>query len=656
MKYAVFSGLFVALISLSCFSQITTPIIKAGFGVDADLRTNFFNGFVQSGNDDWYNNGTAGTGNFIIDTTGAAAIVAAYTTNPATRLNSFFRTMRFPQFSVQNNRLLLDAVFIRDYHGNDSTVFASGANKNGDSPAGWSCPVAQGIPDKNDILDMFMHVRRAGPDLTDSLWMFGAITLDNTTGNRYVDFEMYQTDVYYDRISRKFYGYGPDAGHTSWLFDAAGNVTRAGDIILTAEYQSSSLTNIEARIWVSSSALSMTPAAFSWGGLFDGASAGAAYGYANIQPNSAGAYYTGLQCGNGTWGGPFSVVLQDNSVVTTYAARQLMEFSVNLTKLGLDPVSLMGGGGNACGMPFRRMLVKTRASSSFTSELKDFVGPIDLFIAPRVDAAADVPIFCADTSYSTISIINPHPSSIYTWSTTNGHIIGATTGDSIVVDSAGTYIVTQRLMAGCPAYAEDTVYVTRIADCSMLSAYIRSFTGLYDEVEKKTRLNWKVINNETIGSFLIERSYDGKFFTDVSRIEANNEIHGEMTYYSFDEPRVQKGQIVYYNLKLLNRDGEIMYSRIFSLFIPSPFDKDLIIFPNPVREKNIQLSINSGGNTTGDIHIMDQQGKIVMRRKESLNRGRNLSTISLPTQQTGIYYVIVRANNKIYREKIVVIE
>ncbi len=36
-----------------------------------------------------------------------------------------------------------------------------------------------------------------------------------------------------------------------------------------------------------------------------------------------------------------------------------MEFSVNLTKLGLDPVTLLGG--DDCGMPFRRILVKGRS-------------------------------------------------------------------------------------------------------------------------------------------------------------------------------------------------------------------------------------------------------------------------------------------------------
>src|SRR5215204_6328813 len=297
MKQILLTVIGVVFFSTFISAQITTPVIRANFGVDGDLRSNYFNNFVQSGNDDWYRlPGSTGTGQFIIDTTGAAAIVAGYASSMALRRLPFYRGMRYPGFTVVNNRLLLDAVLIRDYHGDDSTVFASGSNKNGDNPANWSCPVSQGIPDKNDILDMFVHVRRAGPNKIDSLWMFGGLSLDNTTGQRYFDFEMYQTDIYYDRPSRKFYGYGPDAGHTSWQFDAAGNITIPGDIIFSAEYQSSSLTNIEARIWVNRSALSFTPVSFDWTGQFDGASSGATYGYASIRPKAAGTYYTGLQC------------------------------------------------------------------------------------------------------------------------------------------------------------------------------------------------------------------------------------------------------------------------------------------------------------------------------------------------------------------------
>src|SRR5687767_4921753 len=123
------------LVLVCCFksaeAQITTPVVRAGFGVDADLRARFLNGVLQSGNDDWFlMPGTPGIGDFVIDTAGAASIVARYQTDLNFRKIPFFCTMRVPSFSLMNNRRVIDAVFICDYHGDDSTVFASGSNKN----------------------------------------------------------------------------------------------------------------------------------------------------------------------------------------------------------------------------------------------------------------------------------------------------------------------------------------------------------------------------------------------------------------------------------------------------------------------------------------------------------------------------------------------
>src|SRR6185312_6686756 len=180
MKSIIPLFLFVGFINCAR-AQIITPIIKANFGVEADLEANYYKSNVQNANDDWFNNSPAAyTGRGVIDTTGAAAIVARYATDPAFRQLPFYRTMSVPAYSIVNNRMWIDALFIRDYHGNDSTIFASGASKNGMSPKDWSCPVAQSVPDKNEILDMMVHVRRAGPNISDSLWMFGGLSIENT--------------------------------------------------------------------------------------------------------------------------------------------------------------------------------------------------------------------------------------------------------------------------------------------------------------------------------------------------------------------------------------------------------------------------------------------------------------------------------------------
>jgi hypothetical protein len=659
MKQILLTVLGVVFFSTIVPAQITTPIIKAAFGVDADLRANYFNGFVQSGNDDWFNNGTAGTGFFVIDTTGAAAIVAGYLSDVSPwprRMTPIYRSMSKPKFSVINNRIWLDALFIRDHHGNDSTVFVI-SDKNGDNPADWTGGI-QSVPDKNDILDVFMHIRRAGPTTTDSLWMFGGISLDNTTGNRYFDFEMYQTDIYYDQPTQRFYGYGPDAGHTSWVLDpVTGNIVRPGDIIFSAEYQSSTLTNIEARIWVDRAMLAITPSQFTWGGQFDGATAGAQYGYASIMPKAAGAYYTGLGSGTNTWAGPFQLVLQDNSMTTTYGKDQFMEFSVNLTKLGLDPVTTFGG--DLCGTPFNRLIVKTRASASFTAQLKDFIAPIDLFLAPRANITAELPFFCgmADTIVSDIYVSNPHSTSVYSWSTIGGNIVYTDpSGTWIQVNQPGTYIVTQRLLAGCNAYATDTVTILRDTTCYILPARFRSFSGIYNASEKKTELQWTVTNNSSARSFVVEASVDGGAFAEAGTISSNANLKDDASYnFNYNLP-FGMSSFVEFRIRMISQDGSYSYSRILRINAKPLLKEGITIAPNPVREK-FQMAINSPSDVQAKILFLDMQGRTVMVMNEMLKKGTNVFTVAVNENwQPGVYNALLKINQETFTTRFVVLE
>jgi len=611
---------------------------------------NFFDATLATG-DDWFvypgTTGTTSNGTLVIDTAGAAAMVKAYSTNATTRLNTFYRGMNRPPYSIVNNRLWLDALFVRDYHGTDTTVFSTGSSKNGQSPADWLGTI-QSVPDKNEILDMMMHVRRQGPNLTDSLWFFGGLSIENTTGDRYFDFELYQTDIYYDRVSQKWYGYGPDAGHTSWKFDAAGNIITPGDVIFSASYQSSVLTGIEARIWIDRSALSITPASFSWSGQFDGASNGSQYGYASILPKTAGDFYTGLENPKSTWAGPFSLIRTDNSLVTDYLAGQYMEFSVNLTKLGLDPATILGG--NICGSPFNRMVVKTRASASFTAALKDFVAPIDLFLAPRVDVAANVPILCATRSVSDITVQNPSNSSYYSWATSDGHIVGSNTGTTITVDSPGTYIVTQRLSAGCNPYAYDTVSIVYDATCRVLANSITSFKG--NIANEYARLNWTTAANNGTEYFEIERSRDGTDFSSLDKIVAQATDDPSSSYVFQENISGLKTPFIYYRLKIKMSNKAIVYSNIVRLNLPI-HQNDALLFPNPATS-NVQLAMSSDKKQDLKMMVYNFGGVLIETRSLSLKQGTNVFSIDTDRWKPGTYVVQLVTENETIHKKLII--
>lgn len=634
--------------------QITTAGNRANFGVDGDLRASWLGMLPQpaSASHDWFSNSPGGI--FMIDTSGAKFITDMYAVNPEFRKLPFFRLMNYPPFDTVSGRRLIDAIYIRDYHNADSTVFTI-SNKNGDSPADWDGTLStSNIPAKNDILDMFVHVRRAGEGLTlaDSLWFIGGVAIDVNSGSRYFDFELYQTDIFFNRFLGTFSGYGPDAGHTSWKFDpTTGVVTTPGDVIFSAEFGGSGLQALEARIWVHRSALSINSPNFDWSGQFDGATNSADYGYASIRPkDNTKLFYSGLQNNLNTWAGPFQLVRGDNSIQTNYDINQFLEFSVNMTTLGLDPISLLGGGG-ACGMPFRRILVKTRSSASFTAELKDFVGPFDFFLFEAADAAADVPMICGDEMISTISVINPLPTSTYTWVTPDGNIVSDTNGVSIVVDTPGTYIVRQQLLAGCGQYASDTVVIALDPICELLPANRTELSGVLRG--DLVKMEFKVSANENVKYYVLERSVDGKNFTEIKTLN-NNGINGYATYLTDDNISSLEGRQVFYRVKLVRSDGTVRYTQVLSLNRSLNTNGGFTITPNPVSDR-AQLVIPSvSDNVLATVKIFNAAGALMEQKQLTLRSGNNvISFDGFEKWSSGIYPVQVDMEGQRMTQKMI---
>ncbi|WP_205508700.1 T9SS type A sorting domain-containing protein [Longitalea arenae] len=631
--------LLLATTSLWVNAQISAPVIRGKFGVDADVQNNWFNnaGYTLAGNDDWFfRNGTTATSTFVIDTAGAAAILAQYgmgigLTTP------FFRKMRYPSFSlVDGSKTMIDAIFVRDYHGADTTAFSLGSNKNGMSPAEWGCGY-QPVPNKNDILDAYVHIRREGPtaSLADTLWMFGGLALEATNGNRYFDFELYQSDILYTRSTNSFTGYGPDGGHTSWKFDAAGKVTQVGDIIFSADYGSSELSSIEARIWVEAAARSITPAAFNWTADFEPSSSNPAFGYAAIRPKTAVPFYFGTTNSTESWAGPFAIVRANNSVQSNYERNQFMEFGVNLTVLGLNPQSLMGV--TDCGFPFSKLLVKTRSSTSFSAELKDFIGPYDLFLPPRALAVPDIPLFCGATGISQLAVTNPYATSSYTWTTDTGHIVGSSTGTSITVDEPGTYVVTQTLENGCPAYATDTIVILLDPACAVLTSNDVILTGALKN--SMAQLNWSVQHNREIRLFTLEKSTDGIHFTLVATANPLQLQATYATYKTIDNVHGLNHPYVYYRLKLSLKNGMVVYSKVLPLAVTPISNDNISLQPNPVRD-HLQINIYSTADRDVQVLIYNTTGQLMRTMNSRVKKGYAALTVSdLCDWPKGVYAI-----------------
>jgi hypothetical protein len=305
-------------------------------------------------------------------------------------------------------------------------------------------------------------------------------------------------------------------------------------------------------------------------------------------------------------------------------------------------------------MPFRRVLVKTRASTSFTAALKDFVGPFDFFLAPRVKVQSDITSKCGLMTIGQINITNPVSTSTYTWTTTDGHIASYNPDNSIIVDSVGTYIVTQRLQSGCSAYASDTIAVTRNSLCYVLQNSINDFTGkIY---KNRVLLNWSTASNLEVEYFEIQKSTDGLSFASLHIVKKQFSSNDILDYHSTDDVNTSGDDFVYYRLKTVGENGQVTYSKVVRLFIGEKEKRTVSITPNPVRDI-IGLNISSTTDETIRVSIYDFAGRQMKTVHSEIQKGKsNLKISDFQSWPGGIYSVKVLLGNNLFIKKMVLMK
>jgi hypothetical protein len=468
MKKLYTGALFLTalLCSSSIFAQLTNGDINANFGVDGDTRNNYVKYGPATGlilSDDWFSAFPSGYN--VIDTSNAANYLSLLQSGSNIGFN---KRMSVPLYSKINGKLWLDAVYGRDYVSTnplfDSTIFTIAA-KNGDNPTNWQGGTSN-TPDKNDLLDVYAHMRRDGTNVHDSLWFFTGVSTVGTSGSRYFDIELYKNNFSYNSLTGAFSTAGTDAGHTQWIFDASGNIIQTGDMIVAVNFTPGSAPVVDLRIWVSQSTFAtVVPAYFNFGPNFDGATP--AFGYASILSKSGAtafgsgiANYSGTAAQDTTYSTPWGTEQSTKNWGTQYLSEQFIEIGLNLTRIGVDPALYSAFGLNPCQSLFSDIFFKSRSSNSFLSNMQDFVTPLTFLRNPVMDYSLTPDTLRCNKSVGTIQIANNSTAGYYVWQTANGNISGSNADSSqLNINKPGTYIVNSSPAIGCPATRADTVVI-----------------------------------------------------------------------------------------------------------------------------------------------------------------------------------------------------
>ncbi|MBM3440522.1 MAG: hypothetical protein FJX94_06645, partial [Bacteroidetes bacterium] len=249
-------------------------------------------------------------------------------------------------------------------------------------------------PQKNDITNVFVHTRTAP---NGDVWLVYGIETRSVNGNSYLDLEYNQAGVVLD--GNKLTGKGSIGGRT------------VGDLLIIVDYeQGGKRPKVELRTWTAAGIWSSpsTPAV-------DGVTIYETINLSDELHLAPGAGFTG-------GGDPADVSM----------ALQFVEGAINLTALGIIQTT-------ECNIS-STLNIKSRSSSSFTSELKDFVLFQFSFLEPPT-VLVNSPVICEGKS-ATISAdaSGGKPPYQYQWTVPMG-VPNPGNVASFTASVAGTYSV-----------------------------------------------------------------------------------------------------------------------------------------------------------------------------------------------------------------------
>lgn len=455
-------GRLVALliVMLSVFTiQISAQIdsngcVGGGFEIDAGVYSGvieYGDGIIATNPKDWFQ-GISGLG--IINEADSSTIKTLLQSggNPL-----YEARQKSNLVSLINGQVWIDAVYARDFFGGtghqDATSYLT-ASKNGEDPAIWD-PGVSNVLGKNDLIDVAGHMFRDGTGTSSDLWFVGLINRAESGGSAYMDFEFYVEDIQYNPGSG-FTSGGPELGHTAFQFDASGNITKIGDFIFNTSLAGGGDIDVEMRLWVSYAdyTTATPPVGFTWGPDYDGAFNGSPYGYASIIPlvnDICGIINTdNINSIAPPWG---YLGTKSSLYLTNYSDYTTLELGVNLTALGIDHSSLAGV--DTCVFPLNTFIVKTRASASFTAQLKDFSGPYEWGQPNNQPTIIGNPIISCDNPVVELTVSPLRTDVNYIWTTVDGNILTDSSLGTILVNKPGSYQIQAMLPTGCPI---DVVY------------------------------------------------------------------------------------------------------------------------------------------------------------------------------------------------------
>jgi hypothetical protein len=223
-------------------------------------------------------------------------------------------------------------------------------------------------------------------------------------------------------------------------------------------------------------------------------------------------------------------------------------------------------------------------------------------------------------------------------------IEGMTYVNTVNADGAGNWIWTPggnlngsyTVTATEPASAGTYRNTSEFSQCGFISLPVSLVSFAADKNESDVRLLWITSSEKNNSMFIVEKSTDGRTFTDIGTVIGAGTSE-TLKSYSFNDTDPGSG-IIYYRLKQADIDGKINFSDIISLNVSG---KDVIkVYPVPTAgEISVQFLLKERSFYT--LEIFSPTGTSIFYQRGNAESGFFEKKIDLSNVPSGMYFLNV---------------
>ena len=181
---------------------------------------------------------------------------------------------------------------------------------------------------------------------------------------------------------------------------------------------------------------------------------------------------------------------------------------------------------------------------------------------------------------------------------------------------------------------------------SVLPVVLLTFTATVTP-NNKALLKWTIASEQNVSYYSIQKSMDGKTFTEAGRITAGGNSSVQKMY-TYTDNTTANDRYIYYSLQIVDKDGKKQLSPI-TLYKNENIKSGIIvsISPNPINSPgHLMLQFNADKPGTMLVQLFDMAGKLIKQTNMMAVEGINNGHFHLGELPAGTYLVVFSLGGK----------